>query len=76
MKHLSLLLISLFAALLCGCSNDSTAIDESYEPDSVKARRTVLVYMVAQNSLVLNARHDSAEIMAGRAYIPNNDRLC
>lgn len=61
--------------MLCGCSNDSTAIDESYEPDSVKARRTVLVYMVAQNSLVLNARHDSAEIMAGRGYIPNNDRL-
>ena len=44
---------------------------------SEKGRRTVLVYMAAQNSLGLY-RHqaaDSAEIMAGRRYIDDNDRL-
>lgn len=44
-------------------------------PDA--ARRTVLVYMCAQNSLGASRYHrsDSLEIMAGRTYIDPHDRL-
>lgn len=44
-------------------------------PDLAPVRRTVLVYMAAQNSLCKNAQSDSAEIMNGRQYIADNDRL-
>lgn len=44
-------------------------------PDKAPVRRTVLIYMAAQNSLHKNAQSDSAEIMNGRQYIADNDRL-
>ena len=71
MKHLLTLFVLLFT--LTACHNDT---DEP-EPANKQARRTVLVYMVAQNSLGGERWHraDSAEIMYGRQYIPNNDRM-
>ena len=76
--------IALLAALLalplaCACSSaDSPAPAELPDTLSVTtARRTVLVYMAAQNSLGLygNQRTDSAEIMAGRQSLAAQDRL-
>ena len=71
MKHLLTLFVLLFT--LTACHNDT---DEP-EPANKQAHRTVLVYMVAQNSLGGERWHraDSAEIMYGRQYIPNNDRM-
>lgn len=64
---------------LASCSNDEN--QEQIQPDqpnSVQGRRTVLVYMAAQNSLG-NApyyhRQDSVEIMNGRQFIDSKDRM-
>lgn len=67
-------LLLLFTLLLCSCHNDDPT-PGSVEPGSVTARRTVLVYMSAQNSLIKNVAADSAEIMNGRQYLANNDRM-
>ena len=67
-------LLLLFTLLLCSCHNDDPA-PGPVEPGSVTARRTVLVYMSAQNSLINNVAADSAEIMNGRQYLANNDRM-
>ncbi len=65
--------VLLVLSSLCGChSNDND------EPSpSQKARRTVLIYMVAQNSLGYggNLRKDSVEIMAARQSVSKDDRL-
>lgn len=71
MPYYILLLLTL---LLCSC-HDNTPTPEPVEPGSVTARRTVLVYMSAQNSLINNVATDSAEIMNGRQYLANNDRM-
>lgn len=59
--------------LLNACDNDTTAVPGPRQ----SARRTVLVYMCAQNSLgwARYTKSDSTEIMAGRSYIADNDRL-
>lgn len=69
MRHLSYLLL-LISLLLCSCNDDN-----SVQPAPTIARRTVLIYMAAQNSLKPYAATDSTEIMNGRQYISNNDRL-
>ena len=68
---------------LCGCHKDKS---DPVEPGTTQAHRTVLVYMSAQNSLKNFANgkfdptktailSDSTEIMNGRAYLANNDRM-
>ena len=69
MRHLSYL-IFLISLLLCSCHND-----DPVQPGSTIARRTVLIYMAAQNSLKGNAAADSTELMNGRQYLSDNDRL-
>lgn len=63
-------LILLFSLLLCSCHDDVPV-----QPGSTVARRTVLIYMAAQNSLKKKAAADSTEIMNGRQYLADNDRL-
>lgn len=63
-------LILLFSLLLCSCHDD-----DPVQPGSTVARRTVLIYMAAQNSLKGNAAADSTELMNGRQYLADNDRL-
>lgn len=57
--------------IVTACHDNAT----NNEPDKAPVRRTVLIYMAAQNSLHKNAQSDSAEIMNGRQYIADNDRL-
>ena len=57
--------------IVTACHDNAT----NDEPDKAPVRRTVLIYMAAQNSLHKNAQSDSAEIMNGRQYIADNDRL-
>lgn len=66
-------LLSLLLGLLAACDNDA----DTTPPGSEKGRRTVTIYMAAQNSLGLDRYHedDSAEIMNGRQFIADNDRL-
>lgn len=66
------------AILAASCSDD---VEDIHEEEG-KARTTVLVYMAAQNSLGLDRYEqyryqnlDSAEIMAGRSFIPSDGRL-
>ena len=65
--------IVLILTLLTACHKDT----DDPEAANKQAWRTVLVYMTAQNSLGSGRWHraDSAEIMYGRQYIPNNDRM-
>ena len=60
------------AALLAACNDDG----EADTPDG-PARRTVLVYAAAQNSLGSGGylRADSIEMAAGSRYLDRNDRL-
>lgn len=60
--------------LLASCSHDVTEIDPIGASDG---RRTVLVYMNAQNSLGTGRFHfaDSVEMMKGRHHISDEDRL-
>ncbi len=69
--YMVLLLSTLMAA---SCHKDDLAND-GVQPNSQPARRTVLVYMAAQNSLYQNAYNDSTEIMSGRQYIADDDRM-
>lgn len=66
-----LLLLSLLLATACHDDHDAPG------PPPAAARRTVLVYMAAHNSLGAYGRHlaDSVEMMAGRQYIDDADRL-
>lgn len=59
--------------MLGACDDDSTIVPGPRQP----ARRTVLIYMCAQNSLgwAHYTKSDSMEIMAGRDSIAKNDRL-
>ena len=57
--------------IVTACHDNAT----NDEPDKAPVRRTVLIYMAAQNSLHKNAQSDSAEIMNSRQYIADNDRL-
>lgn len=66
--------ILLCLALAAACSKEDGA-DDGVQPNSQTARRTVLVYMAAQNSLYQNAYNDSTEIMNGRQYIADDDRM-
>ena len=60
---------------LCACHEDGA--DSTQKPTDKGTRRTVLIYMCAQNSLGAQKYHrsDSTEIMQGRQYIAPNDRL-
>lgn len=69
MRHLSYLLL-LISLLFCSCHDE-----DPVQPGSTVARRTVLIYMAAQNSLKGNAAADSTELMNGRQYLADNDRL-
>lgn len=67
-------LLSLLTLLLTACHNE----DEPTPNKKVDmGRRTVLVYMVAQNTLGGNSQHlkDSLEIINGRSYINASDRM-
>lgn len=75
---LSLSAIFLFAA--CGGDDVVTPTpdpDTGITPNEVKGQRTVLIYIAAQNSLGNQRYHraDSIEIMKGRQYLDDNDRL-
>lgn len=75
MKHiLRPLLLPCCLALMTGCSNDNDDV-EPLPGDNI--RRTVLMYVSAQNSLGYNRfiEKDSAEISQGRQFINDNDRL-
>ena len=78
MKHFfrsTLFLLLLAFPLLAACSDDHA--DDVPQPGSVKGRRTVLLYMAAENSLGSDGflRSDSSEVMKGRAALANEDRL-
>ena len=68
---LPLLLVAFLLAQACGHDHNAP------EPPPDVARRTVLVYMAAQNSLGARGNHlaDSLEIVAGSQYIDEADRL-
>lgn len=76
-NRLAAKLIGLLVLLtsLCACHDDDTT--PSPWPKDKVARRTVLIYMCAQNSLGAKHYHrsDSIEIMKGRQFIAPNDRL-
>lgn len=71
-KHLPFLF--LFPLFLLSCHDNE---DNLFPMPGHKARRTVLVYMAAQNSLGRDGiqRADSLEIMNGRSFISPGDRL-
>lgn len=73
MKKSFLILLALFTTLLTACHNDD---DPSPNSDN-RSGRTVLVYMVAENSLGYYGcqRDDSTEIMNGRQYVKDTDRM-
>lgn len=78
MKHFfrsTLFLLLLAFPLLAACSDDHA--DDVPQPGSVKGRRTVILYMAAENSLGVNGylRSDSTEVMKGRIWLANEDRL-
>ena len=73
-------LYSLLALSLTACSDDTYTNDSANteQPNDVQGRRTVLVYMAAQNSLGKSPfyqRQDSTEIMNGRQFIGKDDRM-
>ena len=74
MKTFPYLFLLFLSTLLIACSDKKP---ETEQPDSGMARRTVLVYMCAENSLGAWNCHaeDSAEIMNGHAFVPSADRL-
>ena len=74
MKTFPYLFLLFLSTLLIACSDKKP---ETEQPDSGMARRTVLVYMCAENSLGAWHCHveDSAEIMNGHAFVPSADRL-
>lgn len=67
-SHLLLLLVLLFSVSLTACKDDNNNGDNPNEP---KYRRTVLVYMAAQNSLGAYgaSKADSSEITYGIQYM-------
>lgn len=69
-----LLCVLLWAGMLAACDKDHTVTVPSNEKP---ARRTVLIYMCAQNSLGSGNYHhsDSLEIIAGKSYLSPEDRL-
>ena len=70
-----LFLLLLAFPLLAACSDDHA--DDVPQPGSVKGRRTVILYMAAENSLGIDGylRSDSTEVMKGRIWLANEDRL-
>lgn len=73
MKKISFLLLALFSMVLTSChdGDEPSPIPENW------SGRTVLVYMVAENSLGYYGCHksDSTEIMNGRQYVKDTDRM-
>ena len=74
------ILYGLLALSLCACGDDTEDAPKRPDlpeiPTFTEGRRTVLVYMAAQNSLGRGYHEqDSIEIMAGRNYIADHDRL-
>ncbi len=65
--------IALLSGMMASCQDD----DSGLETAPSETRRTVLIYMAAQNSLgsYNNQRSDSIEIMAAKQYIADYDRL-
>lgn len=82
-RFLSFFFSFLIIASFIGCSDDDPITPIEPDPNSgitplmKKGDRTVLIYMVAQNSLGSARYHraDSVEIMKGRQYLDDNDRL-
>jgi len=76
MKRYLLILFS-FTLFLAACHKDDEPYNKKGEGKIVEAQRTVLVYMVAENSLGANNCHrsDSVEIMAGRRYLQDDQRM-
>ena len=74
---ISVCLLLLVCGLLPACSDDDVDWNERLRLPHEEGRRTVLVYMAAQNSLGAKSLHrsDSAEMMAGRKFLSPDDRL-
>ena len=80
MKHLLSLFSALCLALLPAACSDNGAPEPERPSLPAEARRTVLVYMCAQNTLGSEPmgscqRKDSAEIVAARGSLAPHDRL-
>lgn len=75
-QFIPFLLLFLTSSLLFSCHKDDSADDVPAAADSTRAR-TVLVYMVAQNTLGGDGYHkaDSLEMLAARRFIPKGGRL-
>lgn len=61
-------ILSLIVLVFSSCKHHNDLPD----PDTRKAKRTVIVYMMAENSLARFAASDSAEMAAGAHYIPDS----
>lgn len=69
--RLSALFIGVLSVVLCGsCSKES-----SDNTNVRKTRRTLLVYMVAENSLARYAMTDESEMLLGTRYMKDNDNV-
>ncbi len=73
----TILYIILVFCLSVGFAACDADPDDDMQKPASKGRRTVLIYMCAENSLGSSRYHlsDSAEIVKGRAYIDPQDRL-
>ncbi len=76
MKRVCLYIIILYSVLLMvGCSDNSGPTIPEPQPGPVpraEAERTVIVYMVADNSPYLPASQDTTEMMRGKEQIPED----
>lgn len=82
MRHFAwwqtLLLLTLSLLSLAACHDDDAIMPQPQpQPADSVGRRTVLVYMAAQNTLGNGRWHiaDSIELMRGKQYIADDDRL-
>ena len=71
MKYLLTMIWAVFLLISC---NDDNEIPNNHNPPSA-ARKTVIVYMIAENNLSGNATADLTEMAAGSKNIPDDVNL-
>lgn len=71
MKYLLTMIWAVFLLISC---NDDNEIPNNHKPPSA-ARKTVIVYMIAENNLSGNATADLTEMAAGSKNIPDDVNL-